>query len=163
MTNSVRPLANTPSTRPVRAIHGHKPHKRACHPHRETRSSRGAHSPLRPPGRTAASPCRTFARCIRPHRDDTRACGKSCGHSMTHWNLLPVRRGTSDARPPLSRWLHFRAPSPTPLVGQHCGKIPEPRAICLRFIWVLPVLNQAAGGDSFTDFSISNIGKLSIP
>ena len=38
-------------------------------------------------------------------------CGQPCGHSMTHRNLLPVRRGTPAVLPPLSQRSCCRAPS----------------------------------------------------
>ena len=64
--------------------------------------------PVRPcarPLRAAASSCRTFARHLSPVtcRDPMHLCGQPCGHSMTHRNLLPVRRGTPAVPAPLSR------------------------------------------------------------
>ena len=64
--------------------------------------------PVRPcarPLRAAASSCRTFARHLSPVtcRDPMHLCGQPCGHSMTHRNLLPVRRGTPAVPAPLSQ------------------------------------------------------------
>ena len=73
-----------------------------------------------PPHAGCRIPCRTFARHPRPtHRVGVHGADL-CGHSITHRNLLPVRRGrcgcflTQPAR-------CIPCPSPT-TVGQHGGK-----------------------------------------
>ena len=72
-----------------------------------------------PPHAGCRIPCRTFARHPRPTQRGGVHSADLCGHSVTHRNLLPVRRGrcgcflTQPAR-------CIPCPSPT-TVGQHGG------------------------------------------
>ena len=81
------------------------------------------HALLCPPHAGCRIPCRTFARHPRPTQRGGVHSADLCGHSVTHRNLLPVRRGrcgcflTQPAR-------CIPCPSPT-TVGQHGGKSPK--------------------------------------
>ena len=75
-------------------------------------------------------------------------CGQPCGHSMTHRNLLPVRRGTPAVLP------HSNNRRST------LWKLRRTHLMRLRITRGQPVLNQAAWKFSFTIFSIVKSQKI---
>ena len=111
-----------------------------------------------PPHAGCRIPCRTFARHPRPtHRVGVHGADL-CGHSITHRNLLPVRRGrcgcflTQPAR-------CIPCPSPT-TVGQHCGNSGELCPYVYGSYGGRPVLNQAVDESSLTASSIPKFQKI---
>ena len=101
-----------------------------------------------PPHAGCRIPCRTFARHPRPTQRGGVHSADLCGHSVTHRNLLPVRRGrcgcflTQPAR--CSQRSCCRAPS---LQQPSVNTVGNPRrryTMRLRITWGQPVLNQPA-------------------
>ena len=87
-----------------------------------------------PPHAGCRIPCRTFARHPRPtHRVGVHGADL-CGHSITHRNLLPVRRGTPAMRPSLSQ-RSCTADSLSNNRRSTLWKLRRTLPICLRIIW----------------------------
>lgn len=87
-------------------------------------------------------------------------CGQPCGHSMTHRNLLPVRRGTPAVLPPLSQRSCSAVLPHSNNRRSTLWKLRRTHLMRLRITRGQPVLNQAAWKFSFTIFSIVKSQKI---